>query len=159
MKLISRITCPDEISDCDYALIDLTPDLARLGLSRIARLKEYKASDNDLLQTYFWDFHALYFSPWIAEDCREADALAERIERLPGASADLSLAPDDFAVSEHLYKRIECPQMIVSEDGIVFLAIVKHTSFHISTAEIPVTLLEKAAAEGSLADSLLPQKK
>jgi len=100
----------------------------------------------------------VYFSPWIAEDSGEADALAEMIERLPSASADLSLAPDDFAVSEDLYTRVECSQMIVSEDGIAFLAIAKHTSFYITSAEIPVTLLEKAAAERSPADSHLPQK-
>jgi hypothetical protein len=62
MRLISRVTCPDEISDCDYALIDLTPDLARLGLTRIALLKEHKASDGDLIEIYFWDYHAVYFS-------------------------------------------------------------------------------------------------
>lgn len=158
MKLISRVTCPDEISDCDYALIDLTPDLAWLSLSRIARLKEHKASDSDLLEIYFWDYHALYFSPWIAEDCREADALAGMIERLPCASLDLSLAPDNFTVSEELYTWVECCQMIAREEGIAFLAIAKHTSFYISTAEIPVTLLAKAAAEGSRADSRLLQK-
>jgi hypothetical protein len=158
MRLISRATCPDEVRDCDYALIDLTPSLARLGLSRIARLKEHKASDNDLLEIYFWDYHALYFSPWIAEDCGEADVLAEKIECLPSASEDLSLAPDDFAVSEQLCTRVECCQMIATEDGIAFVAIAKHTSFYITTAEIPITLLEKAAAERSLADSHLLQK-
>jgi hypothetical protein len=159
MRLISRVTCPDEISDCDYALIDLTPDLARLALTRISGFKAQKASDGDLLEIYYWDFHTVYFSPWIAEDCGEAESLAEMIERLPSASEDLSLAPDEFAVSERLYKRVECCQMIVGEEGISFLAIAKHTSFYISTAEVPVTLLEKAATEGSRADSRLPQEK
>jgi hypothetical protein len=96
---------------------------------------------------------------WIAKSFDEADALAEMIEQFPAARLDLSLAPDDFAVSEHFYTRVECCQMIATEDGIAFVAIAKHTSFYITTGEIPVTLLEKAAAEGSRADSRLPQKK
>jgi hypothetical protein len=92
MKLISRVTRPDEISDCDYALIDLTPDLARLAQTRIARLKAQKVSDGDLLEIYFWDYHAVYFSPWITEDFGEADTLAEKIECLPSAGRGLMLS-------------------------------------------------------------------
>jgi hypothetical protein len=155
MRLISTVTCPDEISDCDYALIDLTPELARLGLTRIARLKEHKTRDSDLLEIYFWDFHALYFSPWLAEDTAEADALAQMIEQLPAGSSELSVAAADFGVSEHLCARVECCQMIVREEGIAFLTIAKHTSFYISAAEIPSRLLEEAAAERPRAESAI----
>ncbi len=35
--------------------------------------------------------------------------------------------------------------MVVGEDGIAFLAIPKHCDFHVTTAEIPVLVLESAA--------------
>jgi hypothetical protein len=35
--------------------------------------------------------------------------------------------------------------MITREDGIAFIAIPKHASFYIRTAEVPLSLLESAA--------------
>lgn len=147
MKLISRVTCPDGIDDCEYALINLTPDLARLGLKRIATLKGCKANDPELFQLHCWNFAAEYFNPWLAKDSREADRLAEMIETLPAASMDLLNAPSGFEVPENLVGRVECSQMVARDDAIGFIAIPKHTNVYVRTAEIPVSLLEEAAAE------------
>jgi hypothetical protein len=49
----------------------------------VAILKEQKDMDDSLVQSYFWDAHAEYFSPWLAERETDADGLAETIERLP----------------------------------------------------------------------------
>ena len=40
---------------------------------------------------------------------------------------------------------VECGQMIVRDDGIAFLAIPKHCDFYVTTAEIPVPVLQEAA--------------
>jgi hypothetical protein len=39
---------------------------------------------------------------------------------------------------------VEYEQMIVSQDSIAFMAIPKHASFYVQTAEIPVAVLEAA---------------
>lgn len=148
MKVISRLTCPDEINDCDYALINLTPDLARLALRRITRLKGHQAKDGDLWEAYYWDHHAEYFSPWLAGNSGEADALVETIERFPAASMDLMRAHDDFSVPEGLLGSVECCQLVIRDEGIAFAAMPKHTDAYIKTAEIPLRLLEEAAAAG-----------
>lgn len=146
MKLISRVTCPDGIDDCDYALVNLTPDLARLALKRIAVLNKCKASDPDLFELYYWDRNAQYFNPWLAQVPDEADRLAEMIETLPAASTDLLRVPNHVAIPADVTARVECSQMVACDDAIRFLAIPKYTDVYVETAEIPLTVLHEAAS-------------
>ncbi len=53
--------------------------------------------------------------------------------------------PDNFEVAEAHIAAVECEQMVVREDSIVFLAIPKHCDFYVTTAEIPLQVLERAA--------------
>jgi hypothetical protein len=145
MKLISVITGDEAAFGCDYALVDLTPQLVRQALSRIAMLKEKKRIDQDLDEMYFWDQHAEYFSPWTAETADQADTFAEMMGRLPSMEGDLQNAPAEFTVPESLRARVECCQMVVREDAIAFVAIPKHASCYVRTAEIPLRLIEAAA--------------
>lgn len=94
---------------------------------------------------YFWDYHVEYFSPWNAEERARPDSLSEMLGKLPTVAGDLRSAPDDFAVPENFLGRVECCQMIVREDAIAFIAIPKHTSYYIRTAEIPLQMIEAAA--------------
>lgn len=146
MRLISRVAAPDGIDDCDYALIDLTPDLAWLALKRISMLNECRANDPDVFELYCWNSAVEYFNPWLAEDAREADQLAEMIEALPAASMDLLRAPRDFEVPENLVGRVECGQMVARDDAVSFVAIPKHTNVYVQTAEIPLALLHEAVS-------------
>jgi hypothetical protein len=41
---------------------------------------------------------------------------------------------------------VECEQIIVRLDSIVFIAIPKHASFYVQTVELPLAMLEAAAA-------------
>ena len=93
MKLISRVSCPDEAFGCDYAVIDLTRGLAGLALKRVAVLKDQKCLDNELYEMHFWDYHAEYFSPWGAEGACCGDALAEALEQSPAVAGDWMQAP------------------------------------------------------------------
>lgn len=146
MKLISLVTSEPEASlDCDYALIDLTRELALIALRRIHALKAQKAGDGDLVETYFWDYHAEFFSPWLSENSEEAEAFEELLEKLPSGGADLMTAPSDFSVPVSMAVRVECCQMIAREDAIAFIAIPKHTNSYIHTCEIPLHVVEAAA--------------
>lgn len=100
MKLISLVTGGDDAFGCDYVLVDLTPNLARLGCRRVAMLKEQRHMDASLVESYFWDADAEYFSRWLAEQ-EEADALAETLERLPAVAGDWMEAPKSFRFRIH----------------------------------------------------------
>ena len=81
MKLLSLVTGGDAAFGCDYVLVNLTSNLAQLACRRVAMLKEQKHMDDSLVESYFWDAHAEFFSPWLAEQETEADVLAEALER------------------------------------------------------------------------------
>ena len=49
---------------CEFALVDLIPELARLAVLRIATLREQKNLDPDIDETSYWAYFAEYFSPW-----------------------------------------------------------------------------------------------
>ena len=115
MKLISLVTGGDDTFGCDYVLVNLTSTLARLACSRVAMLKEQKHVDDSLVESYFWDAHAEYFSPWLAEQETEADALAEALERLPAVAGDWMEAPAEFSIPESLRARVECGQMVIRQ--------------------------------------------
>lgn len=115
MKLISTVSSDHDALDCDYAVIDLTPDLARLALRRVSILKAQKYADPQLDEMYFWDYHVEHFSLWSADEGNKADSLSEMLGKLPTVAGDLMSAPDGFAVAENLLARVECSQMIVRE--------------------------------------------
>ena len=145
-KLISLVTGSDDAFGCDYALVNLTSKLAGLAMWRIAMLKKQKRLDESLVESYFWDAHAEYCSPWLAKKEKDADALAEMLDHLPAVAGDWMETPAEFSIPDSLRARVECCQMIVRETGIAFVAIPKHTSSYVLTAEIPLPSLEKEAA-------------
>ena len=55
-------------------------------------------------------------------------------------------APAGFSIPDSLLACMECGQMVVREASVAFLAIPKHTSTYIYTAEVPLPLLKKVAA-------------
>ncbi len=145
MKLMCLVIGGDDAFGCDYALVNLTSKLARLACRRIAMLKEQKHMDESLVESYFWDAHAEYFSPWLAEQETEADALAEALERLPAVAGDWMEAPAEFSIPDSLRAGVECGQMVIREAIVAFLAIPKHTSTYVYTAEVPLHVLERVA--------------
>ncbi len=102
--------------------------------------------DDSLVESYFWDAYAEYFSPWLAKEAKEADALAGMLERLPAVAGDWIEAPAEFSILGLLRARVECGQMVVRPDGVAFLAIPKHSSSYVLSAEVPFPVLEKIAA-------------
>ncbi len=127
-------------------MIDLSRELARLAVRRVGTLKAEKQADPDLDEMYFWGDHVEYFSPWNAEEVDKADTLSEVLGKFSAAGDDLVRAPDDFAVPENLLARVECSQMVARSDAIAFIAIPKHASYYIRTSEIPLQMIESAAA-------------
>ena len=65
MRIVLKVSSNNEYCDggCEFALVDLTPELAALALGRIGTLREQKNLDPDIIETYYWAYFAEYFSP------------------------------------------------------------------------------------------------
>jgi hypothetical protein len=151
MRVILKVwsSSPHWNGGCDYAIVDLAPELASVALRRIGTLREQQAGDPQLDESYFWDSHAAYFSPWVgsegALDSGDEPNVAGTIEELQVEAREIVPAPVDFEVAEDQFARVECEQMTVRSGGIAFAAVPKHEDFHVSTAEISMEWLERAA--------------
>jgi hypothetical protein len=132
--------------DCEFALVEVTPELAALALRRIAALRAQKSVDPEIDERYYWTFCVgCYFSPWIAPEDAGAEveaacpAVAERL-----CDDGVIEVPGSFQVSSCQIAAVECQQMIVRQAAMAFSAIPKHASFYVQTAEIPVAMLDAA---------------
>jgi hypothetical protein len=147
VRVILRVwSTPDCDAGCDYAVLEITEELAKLMVRRLNVLREQRDLDPSICETYYWDYSVQYFSPRVNQPtqshevaCRE---LEKAIEELQIDSCEVVSVPDDFCVSDSQIATVECAQMIVREEGIAFTAIPKHTDIYLTTAEIPKQLLD-----------------
>jgi hypothetical protein len=155
VQVILKVWCSnsDHNVGCDFALVEVTPDFARLSLRRIKVLREQKALDPAVDETYCWDSAALFFSPWAGPvgGTREGEAaclkLEEELDLLRIDRQEVVTASGDFSVPQSQIARVECVQMVVRDSGIAFTAIPKHTDFYVTTAEIPKEVLQRGSQE------------
>jgi len=156
MKVVLKVSSSNENCDggCEFAVLELTPELAALALRRIAALREQKNLDPDIDEMYYWAYFAEYFSPWTNLAGAERDveaaslAVADLLEMLRIEVTEIAMVPETFKVPPSQVATVECQQMIVREDSIAFIAIPKHTSFYVQTTEITIPILAAAASEG-----------
>jgi hypothetical protein len=159
MRIALKVSSSNEYSDggCDFALMDLTPELSTLALRRIATLREQKSLDPDIDETYYWAYFVdCYFSPnadlAIGEKVVEGASVAvgDMLNDLHIEEKEVVCVPDSFEVLPSQIATVECEQMIVRQDSIAFMAIPKHASYRVQTVEIPLALLEAAAGANAL---------
>jgi hypothetical protein len=133
---------------CEFALVDLTGDLAALALQRVRALKDQKSTDPNIDEIYYWDYSAQYFSPWagLASTENEGGAASPELTAVldEAEAKGVVTVPENFDVPQGQLARVECQQMVVCQDSVRFIAIPKHASFYVQTAEIPVPTLEAA---------------
>jgi hypothetical protein len=92
-----------------------------------------------------------YFDPWAesAEDVKEGEgtnsAVGDTLDELKIENNGVVSVPETFHVAPSQYAAVESEQMVVRADAIAFMAIPKHCSVRVQTAEIPITMLETAA--------------
>jgi hypothetical protein len=155
MRIALKVTSSNEYCNggCEFALLDLNPELASLALRRIAVLREQKNLDPDIDETYFWAYFVeCYFDPWAdsSDDAKESEgassAVGDILDDLDIEGNEVVCVPENFQVPPSQCAIVECEQIIVREDGISFTAIPRHASLRVQTAEIPITMLEAAAA-------------
>jgi hypothetical protein len=154
MRIVLKVSSHNEYCNggCEFALVDLTPELATLALGRIAVLREQKNLDPDIDETYYWAYFPEYFSPWqdLANSGKQAEnteaAVEDTLDELQTDEKEIIRVPETFQVPSSQTASVECQQMIVRGDCIAFTAIPKHASFRVETVEIPHAILEAAAA-------------
>ena len=155
MRIALKVTSSDEYCNggCEFALLDLTPELASLALKRIVILREQKNLDPDIDETYFWAYFVdCYFDPWAEspEDDKKvkstSSAVGDMIEELEIEDNEVVRVPENFQVPPRQCAVVESEQLIVREDAISFTAIPRYASLRVQTAEIPITMLEAAAS-------------
>jgi hypothetical protein len=138
---------------CEFALLDLTSELAALALRRIGALREQKNLDPDIDETYFWAYFVeCYFDPWAESPGGEKEfestgsAVGNILDELDIEDNEVVRVPESFQVPPGQCAVVESEQMVVRIDSISFTAIPRYASLRVQTAEIPITMLEAAAA-------------
>ncbi len=153
MQVILKVwsSNPNNNGGCDFAVLDMTPELANQALRRVGILREQKAADPALDETHYWDSAADFFSAWLpAASTPESEAtclkLEEELDLLQIDRHEVVTASGNLTIPESQIARVECAQMVVRETGIAFTAIPKHTDFHVTTAGIPREALTQSVS-------------
>jgi hypothetical protein len=155
MRIVLTVTSSNEHwnGGCEFALVDLTPELTALALRRIAALRERKEVDPDIDEVYYWAYSVdCYFDPWAESsiDDKEVEgtdmAVEDMLTELHIVDSEVVCVSERFLVPPSQRAAVECEEMIVRQDSIAFTAIPKHSSVRVHTAEIPLAMLEAAAA-------------
>ena len=155
MRMILKVSSSNEYCDggCEFALVDLTSELAALALQRVAALRDQKTLDPNIDETSYWAYFVVcYFSPYagLAFDDQNVEgtciALGDTLDNFQIEEREVVTVPECFQVPSRQVAAVECEQMVVRSDGIAFTAIPKHASFRVQTVEIPLAMLEAALA-------------
>jgi hypothetical protein len=124
---------PDSHANCDVAVVDLSPALACMGLTRIDRVRTLRAEDADLSAMHYLDCGVTY--------CSVYDELDDMVAQLTGTEVfsaldtrEYVILPEDFAVPEKYIRRTEDNAMVVTDTELYWKALVHHTSVVVSTS-------------------------
>jgi hypothetical protein len=151
MKVVMNVSSRNENDDggCVLACIDLTPQLVELALRRVETLAELQAQDQNADEIYYWNYDAVFFDPLLdsggSPEGASTTASEQLLDRLEKAANDFVEVDGKFHIPEGQIAAIECGQMIVRPEGVAFVAIPKHASFYVETAEVPAEVLHRAA--------------
>ena len=143
---------PEENGDCDYAVVQLTPDLVERVRRRAELARQAGQQDESLCELYFWDDMVEYYDGSLLEACQKAIASDEAARQwLNGLEQDghaLLPAAADLAACQA--QRVECSQMIVRcsplsvvpHCEIAWSAMPKHMEVTVTTGDLPLAALE-----------------
>ncbi len=135
MNLLLNVykTNPDA-DGCEYAFLELTPELCSLILRRAASFENLRASDSSLAEIQYHDYAPVF------------------VERLPD-DADEPPYGDDYietplteAELEPYVERTECERMVIDAHKVYWSCIPKHCSYTAETRPVPYDLIRKIAA-------------
>jgi hypothetical protein len=148
---------------CDYAIVDLTPQLAERIRRRVTLASEAGQQDNDLYELYFWGGSAEFFDHDVLDGCQNAVAaaggpdpyLAARDWLADFEGREYAVVPAGVDLNAYEAQRTECDLMIIqvsrssprTEFSIIWTASPKHADSHACKATYTVVAAIKAAKE------------
>lgn len=140
MKLIIKTGSTNEHSDgCEYALVDLTPELITTINTRKATFDAMKASDDRLSEIVFHSYDAVYF------DSLDEEEHEELMETLWAIDSFIP-APDGLTIEQ---ARTECDRMVLTDYGVHFRCFPKYCDWMVTTYELDYATIAELSAEKS----------
>ena len=136
--------------DCTHAVVAVDPQLAQRVVRRIGIARTQKEHDLNFVELVFWDGSPIFLR-WAEEleEVLEQSGDSETGRLMPrasdGSTAGWRLLVDDDAPAEQLIERVECVQMVVTYEEILWRAIVKHTSIRLETEPLPLRFFQEVA--------------
>lgn len=127
----------DDYYEASFALVRLTPELAREVRGRIALAQALRAADPALHSLAYWDTRPIFVGRAALDE-----ALAEQVDEHETVVLDapLEVAPDQVV-------EVESMRMIVTESEVIWKAYVKNTSISLETAWLSEALFQEVAPE------------
>ena len=151
MKILLRVTASVDADHPYEALVTLDAKFAELLLKRRAALQMLKAYDADIWEIYYYGSPCGFLGDsWDASSRSEAhvpESIAEQLGREGESGPENEtheVLPATF-VPRYVTARTECDQVVVSSEGVCFMAYPKHCDWEIRTTEIPWETIESAA--------------
>jgi hypothetical protein len=151
-------TDPEFNGDCDYAVVQLTPELLEQIHRRVEVARQARQQDDDFFELYFWGGTAKFYSGDLIETCQEAVAAASGTDGDQAAQDWLTkleqnghaLIPPTIDLAACQPQRTELDQMIVrrsslSDDTlyeVAWIATLKHSDVCVTTSDLPLAALE-----------------
>ena len=123
---------PEWSGGCDFAIIEMNIKLRSTIFSRKSTFVKIRAADTDLYEMYFWDYTPEFFSPYLDED-----DFSDEFEKIVLSTDGIWEKPENLIIPENTFARIECPQMIIREEGVAWVVIPKHSDVYVTTFEVP----------------------
>jgi len=143
---------PDFNGDCDYAVVELTPELVDRIRRRVELARQAGRQDSDLWEMYFWDGAAEFYDCGLVDACQQAFAADQAAQEwLTALEQDgHAFVPPTANLTVCQPQRTECDQMIVraspslveSEHEIAWTVIAKHSDVYVTTSDLKLTSLE-----------------
>ena len=140
-SILVRVSCRPEDVDCDYAVIEISPKLAREYLDHIQRVVELKRRTPDLLGLSVWNAQPDWVSGVDVEDALDAAQQAELNDGYP-------VIIDKGSLPELESCRVDCVTIECREDGVYWSAYLKHTSCVVETGTLGREFLEPLLSGG-----------
>jgi hypothetical protein len=153
--LNTHSTNPEFNGDCDYAVVQLTPEVVAQVRRRVELARKAGQEDNDLCELYFWDGAADFYDNGLLEACQDAVAADKGDQAaqdwLTGLEQDgHALVPPAADLSACQPQRTECDQMVLGcsplsrepHYEIAWTASPKHSDVYVTTSDLPLAALE-----------------
>jgi hypothetical protein len=143
---------------CNYAVLNVTPELLELVRRRVEVARRVYEQDNDFLELCFRDSQPAFYDTSLLDACQavleaeESDSAAEAARAwLDELQTSQSIAiPAGVDLAALAPKRTECHEMLVRLDGprerpsfdVAWSAIPKHVDATVTTSDLSPSVLE-----------------